>query len=79
MAWRSDPRSPERSSMNAQPSPLIVPAAVSLGALLGGLIGWVLGRNRGYYDGLRSHVAGFLIVVGAGLGFAAVGNLVRRR
>ena len=65
--------------MSREPNPAIVPAAVSLGALLGGLVGWMIGRDRGYYDGLRSHAAGFLIVVGAGLGFAAVGNLVRRR
>jgi hypothetical protein len=65
--------------MTRDPNPAMVPVGVSLGAILGGLVGWALGRDRGYYDGLRSHVAGFAIVIGAGLGFAAVANLVRRR
>jgi high-affinity Fe2+/Pb2+ permease len=65
--------------MNREPNPLVVPAAISLGAIIAGLVGWLIGRDRGYYDGLRSHAAGFLIVAGAGLGFAAVGHLVRRR
>ncbi len=65
--------------MSREPNPAVVPAAISLGAVLGGLVGWLIGRDRGYYDGLRSHVAGFSIVAGAGLGFAAVAHLVRRR
>jgi hypothetical protein len=56
-------------------SPLVIPVAISLGAIAGGLVGWLTGRNRGFYSGLRSHATGFLIVVGAAIGFAATAHL----